>query len=398
MRIVHFGKYYPPDRGGIESVTEILAQGTARLGSSVVVVCFCPRGSEIQECGDRLKVRRIRESNKIASQPLSIAYVLACLEEARNAGIVHVHYPNILAAIATLLTPRSCRVVVHWHSDILNKGLLGWLIRPIERAMLNRADIVIAATKNYADASDAIRLVSSKTVVVPYGIKDPGAAACADNSIDESINIEEVSRHSRSFNQALSSIKGRRVILAVGRLVEYKGFQYLIRAMNYISRDSVLIIAGDGPTRKKLESIISESGIGDRVILLGRIDDAELNILYSLASIFCLPSIDRAEAFGVVLLEAMARGIPIVTTSIPGSGTSWVNADGVSGVNVPPRDSQTIATACNSILVSSQLGHKLSMGARSRFVTIFTENAFVEKIYSKYQTLTSKRVADQSIK
>ena len=149
----------------------------------------------------------------------------------------------------------------------------------------------------------------------------------------------------------------------------------------------MIVIAGAGPLEANLQRQINEAGVANRVLLVGRVSEGQLTAFYQHARVFCMTSTYRAEAFGVVLLEAMAYGIPVVATEIPGSGVPWVNQDGVSGFNVPIEDPTAMAKALNSILASDVVHSKLSKGARQRYEAYFTEIASVKRIMELYKEL-----------
>jgi glycosyltransferase involved in cell wall biosynthesis len=371
--IVHFGKYYFPDAGGIESVTIGLARGAVASGHSVTVVCFEKTPANCEEVIDGVLVIRVSIAKMIASQPLGIGYFLQCMKSAKRADVVHLHVPNMLGALCAIFVGKQARLLVHWHSDVINKGLLGKFLRPLESALLRRADSVVATSQVYADASETLVPFRSKITVVPIGVSD-----AKHQGIDSELpsSIEE-------------RVSGKKIILAVGRLVPYKGFKVLIEAVKHLYTDSVVVIVGGGPLQQALQQAVDVAGINDRVVLAGRLSDATLHTLFERATLYCLPSTYRAEAFGVVLLEAMAYGLPIVATDIPGSGVPWVNQHGSSGLNVPTGDPKALADACNQILCSEALRKKLARGARQRFLSEFTEDVSVRRMMAVYDRLVS---------
>jgi glycosyltransferase involved in cell wall biosynthesis len=186
-------------------------------------------------------------------------------------------------------------------------------------------------------------------------------------------------------------IGSRKLILSVGRLVPYKGFEVLIEAASSISADCAIVVVGTGPLRESLAEQIRARGLENKVLLAGRQEDNILAGLFSMARLFCLPSIERSEAFGVVLVEAMAYGLPIVATDIIGSGVPWVNAHLVSGLNVRPGDATALAASCNRILSSDELHAALSMGSRHRFENEFTDTLAVERTLSLYNRLVLRK-------
>jgi glycosyltransferase involved in cell wall biosynthesis len=369
--IVHFGKYYFPDPGGIESVTISLARGAVEAGHSVSVICFKKSPADSEEILDGVKVYRTPIDKLIASQPLSIKYFIECYKASKETDLIHLHAPNMLAALCTLFVGKKCRLIVHWHSDVINKGFLGIVLRPLETALLRRADVIVAATQVYADASATLAPFRGKVVSVPYGTTN-----------------DRFTSNKLEFKSSLDKqLKGRKFILAVGRLVPYKGFNVLINAVKHLVDDSVVVIVGGGPLENDLQQAIKDEGVIDRVFLAGRCSDDELHALFERATLFCLPSTYRAEAFGVVLIEAMTYGLPIVASDIPGSGVPWVNQHGFSGLNVPVRDPLALAEACNQILTEPELRNKLSRGSRQRFENEFTEAVSVKKMMQVYDRL-----------
>ncbi len=373
-RIVHYGKYYFPDDGGIESVTVCLAKGAVLAGHSVSVICFEKTPACRKEVIDGVQVIRVPTIKLLASQPLSFQYFLLCLSSAKKADLVHMHAPNMLAALCALFTPSKTRLLVHWHSDVLNKGILGKILRPLENSLLRRANNIVATSQVYADSSETLTPFKDKITVVPLGVPD---TKCENNDLELPLALE-------------SEIGSKKIVLAVGRLVPYKGFDVLIRAAQQLIKDSVVVIVGDGPLHQELQKAIVHGRVEGRVLLTGRLSDDVLQALFKRAALFCLPSTYRAEAFGVVLLEAMSYGLPIVASDIPGSAVPWVNQHGFSGLNVPLGDSKAYAEACNQILGSEDLRRRLSRGARQRFLAQFTEDVSVKRMMSTYDKLLRK--------
>jgi glycosyltransferase involved in cell wall biosynthesis len=279
----------------------------------------------------------------------------------------------MLGALCALLAKRSVRLIVHWHSDVVEKGFLGLLMRPLEQMLLRRSDLVIVTSERYARSSEALARFRDKTVTIPIGVPD-------------GMSVNEEPPHLELLREQIGN---KKVILAVGRLVPYKGFSVLIAAATRLPPESIVVIVGAGPLRRRLQQEIEASGLETRVLLTGRLPDNELRALFRIADVYCLPSISRAEAFGVVLIEAMAYGVPIVATDIEGSGVPWVNQHGISGFNVAPDDPIALAEACSVILCSPELRKKLSNGARKRYISEFTEEIAVKRMLKAYSRLLS---------
>jgi glycosyltransferase involved in cell wall biosynthesis len=370
-KIVHFGKYYLPDTGGVESVTLSLANGAAIAGHDVSVICFGKNSDSSKEIINGVLILREPIAKLFNSQPLGFKYFLKCLTAFKNTNVVHMHAPNMLGALCALFTPARTKLLVHWHSDVINKGLLGSMLRPLESALLCRANCIISTSQVYADTSKTLANFKDKVTVVPIGVPDVKPKGI---EIKLPPSLE-------------SQIAGRKIILSVGRLVSYKGFNFLIQSAQKIVKDSVIVIVGSGPMKQELQNAIVYGRVEDRVVLAGRQSGEILQALFERAALFCLPSTNRAESFGVVLIEAMAYGLPIVASNISGSGVPWVNQHGVSGLNVPVGDAAALADACNQILDRQELRICLSQGARKRYISEFTEEAANKRMKRIYELL-----------
>lgn len=371
MKIVHVGKYFYPDVGGIENVTKTLAIGAVSHGLEVAAVVFGKVKETRVDKIEGVEVHRVPILVTIASQPFGWRYLRSVGRVCQCADVVHLHMPNLFGAFVLMLFCRKKKVLVHWHSDIIGKGFFGLCSKPLVHFLLLMADSIVATSHAYLESSSALTRYRNKVDVVPIGIDDCalGRVRCLEPW------------------DIISRCNGRKVVLSVGRLVEYKGFDILINAAGQLGSNVVIVIVGEGPLDQSLRDQIKALAVEDRVLMTGKIDRDSLAALYNHARVFCLPSNCRAEAFGVVLLEALAYGLPIVATQIPGSGVSWVNQHGVTGLNVPIGDSCAIASALISIINDDQLHHLLSQGARDRFVSEFTVDKFIERTVGIYRRL-----------
>lgn len=365
IAVCHLGKFYPPEYGGIESVTEALATDHAARGHDVNVICFS-RGSSQAKTIDKVLVRRHRASYVAASQPLSWGYFVDGLRAVRRSDLVHVHVPNLLAALVVLLgVPRSVPVVVHWHADVSNKGFLGWLVRPLEKLLVRRATTIVCTSEQYRAASEILRGSARKTSIIPIGIADTGCPARSD----------------------ITELRAMPMILFVGRLVPYKGLSVLIDAASKMNAKARFKIVGDGPLSADMQALVAEKGLGDCFDFEGKVSESRLNELYAAADVFCLPSVNRLEAFGVVLLEAMRAGLPTVAADIPGSGVPWVNS---AGVTFKVGDAASLAEALDSTLGSSEKLSELSQVARQRFAQHFTSAEMSSKFLKLYDEVLQR--------
>lgn len=330
MKILQIGKYYPPDFGGIETVTQILTEGLSQAGIRSDVLCASSlRQTTIHEY-EGYRVIRVGSFRAKFSVPLCPSLVTWLWNIRNSYDIIHLHLPNPLAELAVFIVRPNARLTLHWHADVDSKkfGILEKLHAPLTRWIIRRASRVIGATKAHIDHSDHKDLMSGKSAVIPYPFKLPHSSGISNRSGFDTERFGD-----------------RFIILAVGRLIYYKGFGYLIDAAKYLPSKCLILIVGTGPLVGELQGQINSEGISDRVILTGKLNEGELMALFSACNVFCFPSTDRGEMFGMVQLEAMAFKKPVISTRIPDSGVCEVNLNNITGITVPIRDSKALADA-----------------------------------------------------
>ena len=375
MKVLQIGKFYPPDPGGMETAARQTAEALTRLGSVSEVLCFAGDGPYDDAAGP-VPVTRAAVRATVSSQPVSSAYVRHVLAMAPRFDVLHVHYPNILAALALYLARPKARVVLHWHSDVIGKKGLLALVRPLETWLCRRADLVIGPTAVHLSGSDRAREFAGKGAVVPFCVD---AAMAAPHKADAA---------------AVAAIRERlgqrRIIFALGRLVPYKGFDVLVEAARHLPDDAVVVIGGGGPLAGPLGRRIETLGLGGRVILAGRIPDAALSDWFAACDVFCLPSTERAEMFGIVQLEAMAFGKPVVSTAIGRSGVPLVNVDGETGLVVPPGDADALGRALSRLLAESALCRRLGEGGRAAVAGRYSPQAVTQALGAAYARLLDR--------
>lgn len=353
----------------MERVVHDLARGTAERSIPTTVIAHTLRlPSSAERDASGASIFRARPWRIVSSQPISFGWIRLAIREARGADVVVVHAPNPLAIIPALAAAWSralgrgpAKLVLVWHSDIIGKGVLGRLTRPVEHLLARCATHIIATSEHYAAASAVLARHRAKLSIIPIGIDPPPSSPAG------------------ALSASLSAfIRGRPLVIAVGRLVKYKGFRNLVEAAASCSSDFALLIVGAGPLEQELAALIARLGLTDKVRLTGQVDATELDALYRAASLYVMSSNVRAEAFGVVLIEAMSHAIPIVATDIPGSGVPWVVENGRSGMIVPPDSPGQLAEAMDRILGDSELASRLAEGAISRFQTNFTREIMTD--------------------
>jgi glycosyltransferase involved in cell wall biosynthesis len=366
MHILHIYKDYPPVMGGIEHHLRDLAEGlTARGHQVTVLVTSTGRVGTVEHSQPGLTVIRTARAAQAASTPLS----LELLWRARSihADLVHLQFPYPPGDLAALLAAGRPPLVISYQSDIVRQRRLLQLYRPLQALTLRRAGRIIASSPGYIDSSPFLRPLAAKCRVVPLGI-DAARFAEAD-----------------SRRAALRAGLGTGPIaLFVGRLRYYKGLHILLDALAQAPGLS-LAIAGSGPERERLEAQARAPGIAGRVRFLGDVADSDLPALYHAADLFVLPSHLRAEAFGLVLAEALASGLPCISTEL-GTGTSFVNQHAETGIVVPPGDPAALAHALRALAASAELRRHYGERARRRVASMFTTEHMldgIERVYAE---------------
>ena len=360
LRVLQIGKYYPPYRGGMETHLHALCE---RLKEEMHVEVLVANDGKrtCEEVVDEIKVTRVATLTKIASAPFCPGMVTKIRQS--NADIVHIHLPNPTAVLAFMASGHQGRLVFTYHSDIVKQRYLSYVFDPVLRASLNKAHAIIASTENYMMTSETLSRVLNRCHVIPFGIR-----------------VEDFHEPNHAEVARLRARYGERMVLGVGRLVYYKGFEYLVRAMAKI--DAHLVIVGKGPLHAHLLQIAGELGIGDRVSILDEVED--VSAYYHAASVFALPSIARSEAFGLVQLEAMACGKPVVNTDLD-SGVKYVSLDKVTGLTVPPADATAMADAINLLLDNPQQAALYGQVGKQRVAEHFSLEVMTQRTIELYR-------------
>lgn len=343
IKILHLGKYYPPDRGGIETATQSIVEFLWQKKTRCDVACFT-NGSSIVEEREFGKIQRFKSSVKLLGAPFSFAYLVFMIKNLRQYQTVHAHVPNPVLFMILFLLKKSQKLIVHWHSDVINQKISYYLYKPFEWLLLKRADVIIVGTEEYFSRSKPLQNFADKVRFIPYATKAPDQLPTKKEKKDQ---IE---------------------VVCVGRLVPYKGLKYLVEAATHLPADVHIKIVGDGPDRVLLQSMISDLNLKN-VSILPSVDD--LSPILSSADIFCLPSISRAESFGISLIEAMSFKLPLVTTNVVGSGMNFINKNESTGKVVEPHSSLALASAIIELKNSPLKRQKYSENSFLRFQKVF---------------------------
>jgi rhamnosyl/mannosyltransferase len=301
------------------------------------------------------------------SVPLSPTFTPRVWQAARDADVVHHHLPNPLSVVSHLTTPSTdAPVVATYHSDIVRQETALTLYRPLLERFLGDIDHIFVTSPSLLEQSRHLAPYREKASVVPLSID------LNDYGQYDSPGVELPGDHDRP------------TLLFVGRLNYYKGVEYLLDAMS--SLDADLLVAGDGERRDALEARATRLEVTDRVHFLGYVDEKRLHAYYDRADVFVLPSVEPSEAFGIVQLEAMAYGTPVINTNLP-TGVPWVSLDGETGLTVPPRDADALASAITELLDDPERRRAYGDRARERVERHFERERMLDTMESRYRAI-----------
>ncbi len=360
-------KAYPPWIGGIERYVRDISEALAGRGWKITVLVCNDARFETREKIHGVDIIRVPRWGTLLSQPIPSKFFRRL--NSLPMDLLHVHVPFPLAWLAVRKIDKSVPVVCTWHSDIVRQRSLMRFLSPLERNFISRCSRILPTSYEFMKNSSALKHFRNKCTVIPLAIPP---------------NIAQSQRIAPTLCSQIKKRFGNRLLLFVGRLVGYKGLNYLIDAMSSI--DAPLIIAGDGPDRQQLEHKAARSPASSKIYFVGQVSESEKQALYCAADLLILPSISQNEAFGYVLLEAMAQGCPVISTDLP-TGVRWVNQHEETGLVVPPGDANALAGAINRLLNDRLLLQKLSEGARQRVKEYFHFDDLIENIESVYINL-----------
>ena len=368
MHIVHVGKFYSPYRGGVETVVEQVCRGLIERGEEVTAVVSNDKPDTAEETLHGVRVIRLGTRLMLNSQPFSLRLVKA-LRDLRF-DVLHFHTPNPLGALAILAARVTQPIVVTHHSDIIRQRILGKPAMGAQALLYRKAAALIAGTPKNIEHSRVLRRFADKCKVIHFPI-DATPYAATVGSWDEGL---------------LPAWQSDPLVLFVGRLVYYKGVDVLLNALALTAR-ARLVIVGEGPLQTQLYSQTRALGLSERVAFLGGISTARLHALYKRCRFLVLPSVARSEAFGMVQLEAMAAGRPVISTNLK-SGVPYVNQHGKTGLVVPPSDSVALGAAMRRMLDDEAYTEELGRNALQRVLSEFGVSGAVDAHLALYRAVS----------
>lgn len=363
MKVLQIGKFYPPHRGGMESVLYELCDALKDRVNLRVLVSNGGYTTKI-ESENGIELVRVGSLGEIFST--SVCPTMPYWIKMYQADIVQLHHPNPMADISYLLSNPPGKLVVLYQSDIVRQQITYRLYAPFLLSMLRKASRIIVTSPNYLASSSLLKRFKEKCAVIPLGI--------------DLQRFEK--KESESKIAAIRSQYGGKIVLFVGRLTQYKGVPYLLEAMERVS--GKLLIIGKGELEKQLRDQVERNNLSTKVHFLGELEEENLAPFFHACDVLVLPSITRNEAFGLVQLEAMACGKPVVSTRLE-TGVQYVNQNGKTGLIVPPRNSKALARAINRLLEDERLRVRMGMEGRRRVERKFTKEKMARETLKLYE-------------
>lgn len=371
-KVLHTYKtYYPDVDGGIPSAIATLCASTSPDFHNSILVAR-KRGWVKNYRSGHVPVEAVTSFGTLFSTPLAPTYPLAFLRHAQASDIVVHHAPFPLTDIVATRLQERVRLIVYWHADIAGFPLLRKVVSPSIRKTLQRADRIIVSDPSIIISSAPLTDLEEKCRIIPYGA-----------------DLNFWSTSTREDQAAADSLRQKypRMVLAIGRMVPYKGFVTLLRAIVQI--DAQAVIVGEGPLLNELKQMARELGVNDRVVFTGRLSAATLKPYLYAARVFAFPSVTRAEAFGIVQLEAMSAGLPVVNTLLP-TAVPEVARHGREAITVAPGDADAFAKALQLVLHDEDLADRMGRAGRARALSEFSSEAYIARIEQIYREVLAE--------
>ncbi len=373
MRILHAYKVYLPDvYGGIPSVIAMLAM-LPRTSFETEVLVACERGFGRRYQFEGVNVEAVSSIGTLMSTPLAPTYPFRLVERARSSDVVVHHSPFPLTDMGGLLIPKESVLIVHWHAEVIGRPWLMRILAPLIRHSLKRADKIVVSDQVIVDRSPFLREFAGKCIVVPYGCDDAywSVLSAADQQAVDGLQKQHP-----------------RLVVAVGRLVSYKGYEVFLHAMQNVDAEAVII--GEGQLKADLVKLAEQLGVLEKVRFLGVLEPHEVKQYVHAAKVLAFPSVTDAEAFGIVQLEAMSAGTPVVNTAL-GTAVPNIARDGKEGLTVPPSDPAAFAEALRRLLDQPAFAARLGEAGKERVRTEFSQSLFLSRMQEVYKEALQRR-------
>lgn len=371
IRVLHVYKtYYPDTTGGVEKVLEQLVRSLASMGVESRLLVLSPNPHPAQIVFPYVTVIRCQTSLALASNPMSLWALGEFRRQLAWADVVHYQFPWPFGDLLHVACGGQKPSVVSYQSDIVRQKSLMRLYRPLMKRFLARADRVCATSPRYRDTSPVLSQLQKPVDIIPNGL-DPDMCPPAPDDV--------LARWRTRMGEGF--------MLFVGVLRYYKGLHTLIEAAAGL--DALVVIAGAGPEADSLQALAHKLG-ASRVHFVGHVSEEDKSALLQLCGCFVFPSHLRSEAFGMSLVEAAMFAKPMVSCEI-GTGTSYVNLHGTTGLTVPPEDPTALRSAMQQLLDNPEQAHAMGRAARQRYEENFTGQRMAQAYLQVYGQLMEPR-------
>ncbi len=371
MKVLHFCKsYFPDNYGGIETTINQICLGTKALGIESEILCLTPNKEESTIEINGIKVHRVPQLMSLASTPLSFKILKRYAEIAKDFDVINFHFPWPMADLTHLVSGLNKPSVVLYHSDIVKQKTILKFYKPLMNRFLSSVDAIVATSPNYAASSEVLHQYAHKVSVIPFGL----SRASYPQPSEERLNYWRERFPSRFF-------------LFIGILRYYKGAHALIDAAKGLYVPVVLIGAGGIESELKAQA---EEINASNVHFLGALSDEDKVALLMLSYGVILPSQLRSEAFGISLLEGAMYGKPLISCEI-GTGTTYINIHGQTGIVIPPEYPYALHQAMKNLLDNPDKAAELGQGAAKRFEELFTEQKMAKSYADLYRKVMENK-------
>jgi len=368
MKVIHIYKtYFPDTQGGIEEAIRQISRYTTNHGVENTLLTVSTHDPAVIEFPEA-KVIRCKTSFDVKSTPMSLSFLYNFKKNIAHADILHFHFPWPFGEINFLLCDPSKPSLVTYHSDIVKQKILKKFYNPFLKMFLRKVDLIIATSEQYLDTSLDLKPFRKKCKIIPLTI--------------DSQRFEE-------SDDALNEIKkeyGEDFFLFVGQLRYYKGLDYLLEAMKSVNRK--LVVVGKGSEEKRLRTKAKSLDLNN-VVFAGYQDDVYLPSFYKLCKAFVFPSCERSEAFGMSLLEASLFAKPMISTEL-GTGTSFINKHGETGIVIPPKNIEQLRHALILLSDNDEICKKYGQNARNRFEKVFNSELIGQRYLLAYSEILKR--------
>jgi len=383
MKIAHIVCRYKPYKGGISNIAFEYAENLSQKGHDITVFTPLYKDSDKEFAATDYKIERLKPLVKFGNA----AFLPQLLFKLKNFDIIHLHYPFFGAACLVwflkLIRGKSFKLVISYHMDVVGGRVLKLFFRTHARLIMpliiKSADKVIISSRDYAQNGDLHNILNKypdKFVIIPPSV-----------DTHRFYPEQKDERLVEKYNLA-----GKKVLLFVGGLDQahyFKGIEFLIKAFAKFKNNVKLIIVGDGDLKADYQKIVQELNLTEKIVFAGKVSDHDLPQYYNLADLVVLPSIDKSEAFGIVLIEAMACAKPVITSDL--AGVRKVYEDQVSGLTFNTNDQDDLADKVNRILTDDDLQEKMGQAAFLRVKTKYGLDIIIKKLLDIYEDLPDKQ-------